>query len=121
MKQINIVNAYAVTDKLTQDHNLSIQAKWVLYNIRKDLLSSYEFYVTESRNLFSQYDITVNGNTISFKTPAMAAEYKSKQNDIDNLDVDINFKKQTLKLSDIPSITVSDIETLEDFIEFMPE
>ena len=56
MKQIKIAQAYNVTEGLSKDQNLSIDAKWVLYKLRKDLYSYYEFYLTESQNLFSEYD-----------------------------------------------------------------
>ena len=120
MKQIDAANAYFVTDKLIQQKNLSIQGKWILYTLRKELNPAYEFYKKESRDLFNQYDTTADGNVINFKSPELAADYKKKQEDIDNLEID-NLEKKTLKLSDIPDITVEEIELLEKFIEFTPE
>ena len=121
MKQINIVNAYMTTTELARSKNLTISGKWALYSVRKNLLSQYEFYVEESKNLYSQYKIERNENTLLFESPKLAAEYQTKQQEIDNFEVDTNVDKITCKLSDIPDITVEQIERLENFIEFMPE
>ena len=120
MKQIKVINAYAVTEELSKSDNLSIQAKWVLYRLRKDLLPHYDFYIQESRALFNRYETTNKGDFITFKSPELAAEYKESQQEIDDFEVEFN-NKQTLKLSDIPNITVQQIELLDDFIEFLPE
>lgn len=121
MKQLKIIQAYNVTEQLTKDDTLTITAKWVLYKLRKELTSHYEFYVEESRKLFSNYETTVDGDNITFKTAELAKEYQTKQEEIDNFEVELNSEKQTIKLSDIPNITVQQIELLDEFIEFIPE
>jgi len=121
MKQINIVNAYSITEQLAQANNLTIQGKWALYKTRKDLLSHYEFYMEESKKLFNSYETTRTEDSIQFKSQKLAEEYQKKQAEIDNLDVDVKIEKQNCKLSDIPDISVPQIEMLEQFIEFTPE
>lgn len=121
MKQLKIANAYNATEEIIQSNSLSINAKWVLYNLRKELSSCFEFYFDESRELFSKYETVTNGKTIKFNTPEEATEYKLKQDEIDNFEIEFKTEKQQLKLSDIPNITVQQIELLDDFIEFLPE
>jgi len=121
MTQIKIVNAYTVTDSLAAMNNLSISAKWVIYKLRKNLLPYRDFYVQESRKLLDKYKPTVQGNTISFNKPEDAQSYQAEQKEIDSFDVDISIQKQELKLSEIPDISIPQIEQLEDFINFMPE
>lgn len=121
MKQIKIAEAYNATENITKENDLSVQAKWVLYKLRKDLSSCYEFYVNESRELFSKYKTVVGKESIKFNNVEEAKDYKKKQDEIDNLEVEIVAEKQQLKLSDIPNITVQQIELLDDFIEFLPE
>ena len=122
MKQIKIAQAYDVTNRLSKDNNLTIAGKWGLYKLRKDLLSHYEFYIEESRNLFNTYKTTTTDTgSIKFESPEYADEYLAQQANIDNFDVDVSFEKQQLKLSDIPNISIQQIELLDDFIEFLPE
>ena len=121
MKQIKIVQAYNTTEELSKNENLSVNAKWVLYKLRKDLHSHYDFYISESRNLFNQYETTTDENTITFKSAEEAKEYTSKQAEIDELEVELESQKNSLRLSDVPNITVQQIEILEDFVEFIPE
>ena len=121
MKQVKIVQAYMTTEDLSKIQDLSVKAKWVLYKLRKDLSYHYDFYVEESRNLFNNYKTEKKGDSIVFESVELAQEYKKKQEEIDNLEVDYQIPKQPLKLSDIPSITVPQIEHLDEFIEFEPE
>ena len=121
MKQIKIAQAYNVTEGLSKDQNLSIDAKWVLYKLRKDLYSYYEFYLTESQNLFSEYETTTEGSSITFKSAKEANEYTERQAKIDEFEVETEFQRKELKLSDIPNISIQQIEALEGFIDFKPE
>ena len=121
MKQIKIIQAYNATEELSKNESLSINAKWVLYKLRKDLYPHYEFYLTESRNVFDQYKTTVNENSVTFESEEKAREYTSRQTEIDESDIPTEFSKKQLKLSDVPNISVHQIELLEDFIEFIPE
>ena len=121
MKQIDIINAYTITEKLSENENLSINCKWVLYKLRKELLPHYEFYIEESRKLLNEYETEINGSSITFKSEALAKEYQSKQDVIDKFEVEFESTKRSLKLSDIPNITIQQIETLDKFIEFIPE
>lgn len=121
MKQLKIVKAYDTTEDLAKDENLSIEAKWVLYKLRKELLPHREFYFIESKKLLDQYETEIDGTTITFKTPELAQEYQEKQNEIDNFEVDAKYSKQPLKMSDIPNITIPQIEQLDEFILFKPE
>lgn len=123
MKQINIVNAYIATDKLSKADNLTINGKWVLYKLRKDLSTHYDFYVQQSRELFEEYKEYYNESTdvFDFESAEDAKKFKEKQKIIDDFEVEYAAKKPTVKLSDIPDITVQYIEVLDEFIEFIPE
>lgn len=123
MKQINIVNAYIATDKLSKEDNLTINGKWVLYKLRKDLSTHYDFYVQQSRELFEEYKEYYNEDTdaFDFESAEDAKKFKEKQNAIDDFEVEYTAEKPTVKLSDIPNITVQYIEVLDEFIEFIPE
>lgn len=120
MKQIKIINAYSTINDISQN-GLTLKGKWVLYQVRISLASQYDFYLEESQKLFDSYKTISDGTTIKFETVELANEYKAKQAEIDNFDVDMMLEKQECKLSDIPNITVTQMEALQDFIEFIPE
>lgn len=120
MRQYKVVRAYDITEELSKDENLSIAAKWVLYKLRKELAHYRDFYYEESKKLFDHYDTEVNGDTITFKSPELAREYQIKQNEIDSFEIEPRYAKQPLKLSDVPNITIQQIEELDDFILFEP-
>jgi len=116
-----IIIAYETTQDLVKDSGLSINAKWSLFKLRKKLYPHYEFHVTESRNLFLSYKTEVDGNTVTFESVDLANEYQKKQDEIDNFEIDEDIEKIKLKLSDIPGITIPQMEQLEEFVEFSPE
>ena len=123
MKQVDFVNAYTITNKLSQSEKLTISGKWALYKLRKDLLPHYEFYVEESRKLFNEYESYYNPDNDAFDFESMddAKVFKTKQDAIDDFEVEFSAEKPRVKLSDIPDITVPQIEKLDNFIEFIPE
>ena len=123
MKQIKITNAYAVTDALANDPSLTLKGKWAFYSLRKALAPHYDFQVEENKRLTEKYKGTYDPSTnmINFESPEIRDEFVKEHNDLDNLEVDITFSKQKLSLTDVPKITISQIEALEDFIEFIPE
>ena len=92
-----------------------------MYKLKKDLTPHFEFYIEESQKLFREYKTVQNGTRIRFETPELAKDYNDKQLKIDEFEVQTNINKQSVKLSDIPDITIQQIEALEDFIEFDPE
>lgn len=121
MKQIKYIEAYNLTNELSRNTDLSINAKWILYKLRKILYPHYEFYIRESRELFDKYETTAHDDVITFESPELAIEYTTKQAEIDNLEIDEPIEQLSLKLSDIPNITIQQIELLDGFIEFIPE
>ena len=121
MKQSRIINAYSITEALSSSESLTTMGKWVLYSVRKTLSPHYEFQMEENKKLIEKYNGKVSENTIQFETPEDATAFQKEFNEIEELEIDMDFKKQEVKLSDIPDITIKQMEALEDFIEFIPE
>ena len=121
MKQIKILQVYNVTEELSANDNLSINAKWLLYKLRKDLIPHREFYIEEVNNLLSKFKVTVDGDKITFESEEKVKEYQSEQQKIDDYDIDLKIEKKPIKLSEIPNISIKQIEQLEEFFEFEPE
>ena len=118
MKQAKIIIAYEVSDKLAEQDNLTNEGKWTLFMLRKDLSPSYEFNQTRYVEILNKHKGIINGDSIKFETPEIAAEFAKEINDLGEMDTSLDIKKQELSFNDIPNLTVHDIEALEDFIEF---
>ena len=120
MKLSKINDAYNTTEEITKN-NLPIIVKWAIFNIRKQMASHVDFYNEEIKKLLDEYKPTVEGNLLHFESEELAAEFAEKRNKIDNFEVEVNGEKPIIKLSDIPDITVQQMEQLENFITFNPE
>ena len=124
MKQINVINAYSTTEKLSDNGDLPINTKWILCQTRKTLRPHYEFQVEQNKQILEKYNGQYDQatNQINFETIDQANGFQKEHDELDNLDVEVQLDiKPTLKLSEIPNITVHQMETLEAFIEFIPE
>lgn len=121
MKLSKINNAFSATEEITKQNDLTIKVKWTIFNIRKQLSSHVDFYGEEIRKLLDEYKPTVEGTILRFEKKEQAAEFSEKRDKIDNFEVEITIEKASLNLSDIPNITVQQMEQLEDFITFNPE
>ena len=121
MKLSKINDAYNATEEITKQNDLSIIVKWAIFNIRKQMAAHVDFYNDEIKKLLDEYKPTVEGNLLHFEKEEQAKEFSEKRNKIDDFEVEINNEKPIIKLSDIPDITVQQMEQLEDFITFNPE
>lgn len=120
MKQFIINKIYNETEELTKQ-DLTIQGKWIIYKIRKTLLPHIEFYQGEVQKLLDEYKPEYENENLKFKTPEIAQEFLNKEQEVENFEVEVQNTKESLKLSDIPGISIQQMELLEDFIEFVPE
>ena len=118
MKQSKIIRAYEISDKLAEQTDLTNEGKWVLFMLRKDLSSSYEFNQQRYVEILNKYKGTVNGDKITFDSPETAQKFKKELDELSEMDTELDIKTQELSLSDIPSITVHEVEALQDFINF---
>lgn len=121
MKQITINAAYTATEELINQENLTINGKWILFKIRKELTPHMDFFKEEMNKLVEEFNPTFEDNLLKFETPQKRMEFEQRQRELENFEVEMNFSKETLKLSDVPGIKVPQMEKLEDFVEFNPE
>lgn len=123
MKLAKIINVFNTTEVLAGDPNLTHAGKWVLYSVRKQLADHSEFQREELQKLFEKYPATYNAETreLTFKSTKARDAFLEESKKLDDLEIEINIVKQKAKLSDIPGITIQQMEAVEDFIDFIPE
>ena len=116
MKQYMIIQAYNATEKLSEC-DLTEKEQWEIYKLRKFLRPHFEFQQEREEEIKKKYSSYVDsdGKVNSDK----AQDVINDLNNISNLDVELDeYKKITIKMT--KGITCKIIESLEDFIEFIP-
>ena len=117
MKQNKINLAYVALGKLCENEALSEKSQWKIYMLRKKLRPYVEFYdermamITKKYREFADEEGKIDG--------IHALNFVKDRNELDELDIDINLgSKPSIGL--VKGIHCTDIEELEDFIEFVP-
>lgn len=121
MKQSKINIAFSATEELIKQSDLSISGKWILFKVRKELSVHMDFFKDEMNKLLEEFHPSFENNMLKFESADKRIEFEKRQKELENFEIKTVFTKETLKLSDIPGITVPQMEMLQDFIEFNPE
>ena len=117
MKQYKIIAAYNAAEKLSE-FEITEKEQWEIYQLRKALRSHYDFQVEREEDLKKRYAKFADsqGNLDEEK----ANEVMQELNKIGNLDIELSeIRKPKIKL--VSGINCKMMETLEDFVEFIPE
>ena len=117
MKQIKILNAYGVTEMLSKNDRLSVDALLALFKLRKFLQPYIEFAEERQQTIIEKYKqfIDEKGNI----TGEPFNNYTVEISELMETDIEIDpFEKRTIILKDDMGITLQMMEALEPFIEF---
>ena len=117
MKQINIIQAYNNLEGLLDIKYYHSKEQWALYNLRKELRSSVEFYEEQTEKIKNKYLEFADEKGILSGTHYQ--DYLRETEELNNLEIEPTFEKITLPFVD--GITFKTAESLEEFIEFKPE
>jgi len=117
MTNYMINEVYNVTEKLSENKELSDSVLWCLYKLRKDLRIHIDFYKEREQDIKNKYMSYVDENgQIHGET---MSQYLNEIKELNNMDKDVsNISKYTINIKDIHGITIHDMESLESFIEF---
>ena len=117
MKQLKIIQAYKDLELLSDIKDYHSQEQWALYVLRKELRSSVEFYKERTEAIMEKYREFANDDGVIKGQPYQ--DYLKDINDLNNLDIEIEFNKIVLPFVDGISFKLA--ESLEDFVEFKSE
>ena len=125
MKQSDIIAAYKAADELCKQKIKSPKVANVFYIVKNLLKPQYDFQVEREKAVFDKYQFTQTEDGLKFETQELAdqfaAEYSEEIKQLSEMDVDLDFKKQTVNLSEQFEISGDDIGALSPFINFVEE
>ena len=120
MKQGKIIAAYNTIENLRkQDVRYPSTVSMALFRTKKALEAQYEFQSEEEKKLVEELNPTQEDNgTLKFASEEDAQKFVNRMREINDIDVDLDYTKQKIKLRDEFGLTLDEIETLDPFIEF---
>ncbi len=120
MIQEKINRAYESLMKLN-NFKLPVKKAYAVYKLVQAVDSAYQFALSEERKYLDEFHGTLseNGN-ITFLTPSDCTAFKTKLDELCNMEVDIDIEVVKLDEKDLGEQTLSpaDIFNLEGFVDF---
>lgn len=116
MKQSNIVGAYKVLTKLSQQ-DLPIRLAFDLFKIKQQLQPQWDFQIEEETKA-SAAAKQLPGGRLEFQTTEEADAFRKRLAEIGEIDVEMEIKKPSIPLTAEIRLSVEDVEALKDFVEF---
>jgi len=119
MKQQQVVNAYKVIQKY-QNEKLPLNVSLGLFKLKQALQPVWDFQVHEEQKIFDRYHPTQQEGSDSFQFSNDEDEQNFVQELGELLNMEADYCKEKFKIDfgDQINMPISDIEVLNDFIEF---
>ena len=120
MKQSKIIAAYNALENLKrQNIRYPSSVSLALFKVKKALQDQKEYQDEEQQKIFEDLKPeVVDDHRFKFASDEAAREFAKRLQELENLEVDLEFAKPTIKLCDDYGFTLAEIEALADFIEF---
>lgn len=111
------INAYTTIARMSR-MALSGATAYKLFKLKKAFADIVEFQSEQEVKLVERLggSITETGQILIDKEHQ--EEYSREQKKLSEMECEINVKRTTLSLSEIPQISVREIESLEQFVDF---
>lgn len=115
--QKNVMSAFMVIAKM-QTKPLNSLTAYKLFKLKKALADNVEFQAEEEKKLVDELkgEISPDGN-IKFDKPVDQVAFLTKRAEMEKLECEIGIDRVTFKATELPDLSVADIEALDDFIE----
>lgn len=118
MKQEKYISAYKVIQKY-ENEKLPLDISYGLFKVKKILQDQWDFEVTKEQEIFDRYKPSVNDDgSFSFETTEDQIGFAKELSDLLSMKVDQDFDKVKIDFGDRVELSLTDIEALDDFIEF---
>lgn len=122
MKQSDIVKVYNTIcnykNREAKNHEGSLRFNHAIFLVQKAIEPHIEFQNEQQQKLYDEFKPEVDGDTFDFGTAERRIEFMNKMKDIGELDVNIDFDKPTIDLSENVSLDPDEIASLEPFVIF---
>lgn len=114
-------NAVAVFSALAQMSRKPMNsfAAFKLFRLKKAVAPIVEFQSEQEIKIVDELGgkVTDTG-MIQIEDKEKRKEYADRHKELENMECDVDIEKMTMCMKEIPEITLADMETLEDFIEW---
>ena len=116
--QRNALNAFSVIAVMARKP-MNSTAAYKLFKLKKALSEIVEFQAEQEKKLVGEHggSITETGR-VSFNDKAKEEEYTKAYRELQGLECDVPVERLTMRLVDVPEITIAEIESLDPFIEW---
>lgn len=117
MSQKRVIDAYLVLMKLGAAQQ-PVKVAYGLYKLRKQLEPTFNFRMEQERLVIERYHGTQDGNTISFADPETAQKARVDLDELNEMEVQIDFEPVSISMEDIAgaSQSMNDLEALDGFV-----
>ena len=115
MRLYDVVVAFNATDSLAGNNEISPAEQWAIYKFRKEAKTHCDFYAERESVIREKY-LEYADETGKLQGEKME-EYVKEYNELNNLEVELNCKKEKLHIVNGIDFTV--IEKLDKFFEFV--
>ena len=118
MKQEKYISAYKVIQKY-ENEKLPLDISYGLFKVKKILQDQWDFEVAKEQEIFDHYKPSVNDDgSFKFETTEDQIGFAKELSDLLSMKVDQDFDKVKIDFGDRVELSLTDIEALDDFIEF---
>ena len=119
MKQSKAVAAYISLIKISKEM-LPAKTAMELFRLKGKLTPQWDFQREQEELYVDKYAIKDQSGdgTIRFESEELRDKFTKAMSDVDNTDVDIEFDRVRVETKDF-KLSISDIEALEGFVEFV--
>lgn len=104
---------------ITSFSKLPFDAAYKFFKVHKALEPQVEFHQEELNKLFEKHPYTVDDNKITFESVEERKAYQKEVEELMSMDIELeNYTKPLITNCDSLNLTVDEIDTLSNFIDF---
>ena len=123
VKQGSVIRAYKVISKLNENP-LPLKTAHAFFLVKKELVPHFEFQSDKEKEIYDKYSpVPTENGGLDFGSAEKAQEFTKEFNklidEMQELEVDIDFIKPEVRLEDDIKLTIEDVEALEPFVNFV--
>ena len=123
-KQETAVKAYTALWEMAK-RPLNSLAAYRLFRLKKALTPVLEFQVEQEEKIIADLGGTVaDSGAVRFdnlsedKVKERQIEYIKKRRELNGMECEVDIDKQSMSVAEIPDISIHEMETLDDFIDW---
>ena len=115
--QKQVLAAYVLLNNMSAKPLNSITA-YKLYRVKKALKENVEFQIEEERRIAEEFGGEIAEDGRLNLPDGKSEEYASRHKELVDMECEIDAEKAEIHMSEFPTISLSDMETLEPFIDW---